>query len=249
VNRLWSALAGVVAAVALVLACSGLGSAADASAPSRSGTSTGTSTGTSAGAVVLMTQEFYQEARQRLNPGGVMASFIASSNQANQKMLVRTFRASFRYMMVFRGYAGLMLLGSEAPMKFRTSAIMKVFGSPAARADLANAPDYRPVPVTSWPSIIHRRLRLTDDHQVDAYAGPGPLLTDDHPLSEYFLIHDFDLRSKAFERRALQLALVVTSLLALLVISVALEALWRRMRPLPGMRSSLWPAPGGSARK
>ena len=193
----------------------------------------------SAGAVVLMTQEFYQEARQRLNPGGVMASFISWGNQADQKLFIRTFRASFRYMMVFRGTvfrgnAGLMLVGSEAPMSFRTSAIMKVFGSPAAQADLANAPNYRPVPVTSWPSIMHQRLWLAGDHQVDAYAGPGPLLTDDHPLSEYFLIHDFDLRSRVFERRALQLALVVTSLLALLVISVVLEALWRRMRPLPG---------------
>jgi spermidine synthase len=185
----------------------------------------------SAGAVVLMTHEFYQEARQRLDPGGVLASFLPYSAQS--KLLLRTFRASFRYMTVIRGPRpyGMYLLGSQAPMDFRSSAIMRVFGSRAAQADLAGAPDYGPVPVTSWPSIIHRHVWLTNG-QVDAFAGSGPLLTDDHPLSEYFLIHY--LRSKSgLPRSAFQLALVVTGLLILLVISVVSEALWRRRRPAP----------------
>jgi hypothetical protein len=39
-----------------------------------------------------------------------------------------------------------------------------------------------------------------------------------------------------FKRPALELALVVTGLLGLLVISIGLETLWRRrMRRLPGM--------------
>jgi hypothetical protein len=117
-------------------------------------------------------------------------------------------------------------------MILRASAIMHVFGSPAARADLAGAPDYRSVPVTSWPSIIHRLVWLRDG-QVNAYTGAGPMLTDDHPLSEYFLIQGF---GAGFKRPALELALVVTGLLGLLVISIGLETLWRRrMRRLPGM--------------
>jgi len=189
-----------------------------------------------AGAVVLMTHEFYQEARQRLDPGGVLASFIPYSGQS--KLLIRTFRASFRYMTVIGGPQpyGMYLLGSQSPMNFRTSAIMRVFGSRAARADLAGAPDYGPVPVTSWPSIIHRQVWLADG-QVDAYAGSGPLLTDDHPLSEYFLIHDLGLRSNQgqplSERPTLQLALAVTGLLGLLVIGVLSEAQWRWRRPAP----------------
>ena len=101
---------------------------------------------------------------------------------------------------------------------------MHVFGSPAARAYLAGAPDYRQVPVTSWPSIIHRLVWMTDG-QVNAYTGAGPLLTDDHPVSEYFLTQDFGV---GFERSALELALVVTGLLGLLVISIVLDTLWRR---------------------
>jgi spermidine synthase len=179
----------------------------------------------SAGTVVLMTQQFYQEARARLEPGGVLASFMPYSGPAMEKLVLRTFRASFRYVTVIHGPQpyGMYVLGSEAPMILRASAIMHVFGSPAVRADLAGAPDYRPVPVTSWPSIIHRLVWMTDG-QVNAYTGAGPLLTDDHPLSEYFLTQDFGV---GYERPTLELALVVTGLLGLLVISIVLDTLWR----------------------
>jgi spermidine synthase len=191
----------------------------------------------SAGAVVLMTRQFYQEARARLEPGGVLTSFIPYSGPALEKLLLRTFRASFRYVTVIHGPRpyGMYLLGSEAPMIFRASTIMHVFGSPAARADLAGAPDYRPVPVTSWPSIIQSLVWMRGG-QVNAYTGPGPMLTDDHPLSEYFLIQGYGV---GFKGPALELALVVTGLLGLLVISIVVETLWRRrMRRLPGMSSS-----------
>ena len=191
----------------------------------------------SAGAVVLMTRQFYQEARARLEPGGVLTSFIPYSGPALEKLFLRTFRASFRYVTVIHGPRpyGMYLLGSEAPMIFRASTIMHVFGSPAARADLAGAPDYRPVPVTSWPSIIQSLVWMRDG-QVNAYTGAGPMLTDDHPLSEYFLIQGYGV---GFKRPALELALVVTGLLGLLVISIVVETLWRRrMRRLPGVWSS-----------
>jgi len=188
-----------------------------------------------AAAVVLLTHEFYQEVRQRLRPGGVLASFIPYSGRPSQQMYLRTFRATFRYMTVIRSprYHGMYVLGSQAPMVFRASAITAVFGSRAARADLASAPDYGPVPTTSWPGIIQRLVWLTNG-QVDTYSGPGPMLTDDHPLSEYFLIRDLgpaaDRGSGKFERPALQLALVVTILLGILACGVVLETLWRPTR-------------------
>jgi len=188
----------------------------------------------SAEAVVLMTQEFYQEARQRLNPDGVLASYITWSRPETRKLLLRAFAASFPYVTVLQGgrvgaghnrdaalFSGLYLLGSDAPMDFRASTIMKVFGSRAAQTDLAGADNFRTVPVTSWPSIIDQRVWLTD-RQVDTYAGAGPPLTDDHPLTEYFMVHDFDLQWSAFERVALELAFTVTCLLVLLILGVTL---------------------------
>ena len=146
---------------------------------------------TSAGTVVLNTREFDEEAKQRLNPGGVVVSFLPyGAGVYDLKLFLRTFRASFPYMMVITGPRpfGYAEIGSDTPLAFNDRTIERVFGSQAAQADLANAPDYPAVPVTAWPAIINHHLWLEND-QVNATAGPGPLLTDDHPLSEYYLVH------------------------------------------------------------
>lgn len=183
-----------------------------------------------AGTVVLMTHEFYQEARRRLEPGGVLASFIPSS-RGFQKLFYRTFDRTFRYVTVIHGANpayGNYLIGSESPLKFSASAIEKVFGTPAAQADLNSAPDYSPVPLASWPAIIHNLVWLRGKKQVKAYAGPGPILTDNRPLSEYFLFQGYS--DISLTQPVINLAAVLAALLGLLVIGLLLDAL-RRARP------------------
>ena len=188
----------------------------------------------SAGTVVLMTHEFFQEAKERLNPGGILAAFIPYTPAPEQKLFLRTFRASFRYMTVIRGPRpyGMYLLGSDKQMIFTASSIEKVFGSAAARADLAGAPDYPRVPTASWPRVISS-LTLMRNNQVNAYTGPGPLLTDNAPMSEYFLLSGAGSWSSSmlwFEKPAFELALVVGGLLLLLVVIFAVDARFRRRR-------------------
>jgi spermidine synthase len=182
----------------------------------------------SAGAVVLLTQEFYQEASQRLTPGGVLATFIPKQGRQLEELILRTFRSVFPYMSVV--YAprafGTYVLGSRAPITFSRAAIRAVFGSPAARADLRGAPDFPARSTAQWVSIIRGSVWLTNN-QVNAYTGPGPLITDDHPLTEYFL-----LDGSSPGTMLLQLCLVVTGLLALLVIGAVVDsASRRRTRP------------------
>jgi len=180
----------------------------------------------SAGAVVLLTQEFYQEASQRLTPGGLLATFIPKQAPQLEKDILRTFRSEFRHMMVV--YApktfGTYVLGSQAPISFSSAAIQKVFGSPAAQADLAGAPDFAAHSATQWESIIHGNIWLTDN-QVNAYTGAGPLITDDHPLTEYFMLDGFGSGTASL---VLRLALVVTGLFALLIIGAVADSLSRR---------------------
>ena len=186
-----------------------------------------------AGTVVLMTHEFYQEAKDRLNPGGILGVFVTYTPKPEQQLFLRTFRASFPYMTVIRGPRpyGMYLLGSDMPMIFHPKSIDKIFGSPSAQSDLANAPDYPRIPTASWPRIISHLTWLQND-QVNAYTGPGPLLTDNDPISEYFLLKgagSWSSNQLPFERPAFKLALVVGGLLVLLVIGVAVDAwLWRR---------------------
>jgi spermidine synthase len=190
----------------------------------------------SAGAVVLLTREFYQEAVQRLAPGGVLTSFVPLSSTT---LLLRTFRASFKYVLVVHGPLpfGLYMMGSQSPITLQASAITQVFGSPAARADLAGAPDYGPVPTSAWPGIIHKLIWLTND-QVSGHVGKGPLLTDDHPITEYFLLSSFSRVANSgpvFERSAVETGLAVMCLLLLLIIGLSLSSrsAWRRRSRLP----------------
>ena len=188
----------------------------------------------SAGAVVLMTHEFYQEARDRLNPGGVLGVFIPYTPKPEQQLFLRTFRASFPYMTVIKGPRayGMYLLGSDMPMNFQSSSIEKIFGSPAAQTDLANAPDYPREPIASWPRIISG-LTWMQNNEVNAYTGTGPLLTDNNPISEYFLLKGTGSWSSPrlwFEKPASELALVVGGLLLLLVVIVAVDARFGRRR-------------------
>jgi predicted membrane-bound spermidine synthase len=180
----------------------------------------------SAGAVVLLTQEFYQEASQRLTPGGLLATFIPKQEPQLEKLILRTFRSAFRHVSVV--YApqafGTYVLGSQAPIAFSPAAIRAVFGSPAARADLRGAPDYPARSTTQWVSIVRGGVWLTDN-QVNAYTGAGTLLTDDHPLSEYFLLQGVGLGAASL---VLRLCLVVTGLLALLIIGAAVDSASRR---------------------
>jgi spermidine synthase len=181
----------------------------------------------SAGAVVLLTREFYQEASQRLTPGGVLATFIPKERPQLERLLLRTFRSAFRYMSVV--YAprpfGTYVLGSQAPISFTPAAISQVFGSSAARGDLRGAPDFRPRTTAEWTSIIRSSVWLTNN-QVNAYTGTGPLITDDHPLTEYFLL---DGASEGTEElAALRLSLVVAGLLGLLIIGAIADSASRR---------------------
>jgi spermidine synthase len=185
----------------------------------------------SAGAVVLLTQEFYQEAAQRLNPGGILATYLPLQPAPIQKMILRTFRSVFPYMTVVyephNNPGGDYILGSQAPITFSPAALQATFGSPAAQADLAGAPDF-PVESTAWwVAKIPASVRMTNN-QVNAFTGPGPLLTDDRPLTEYFMLADSDPRA---EPLPLRLCEVVTGLLALLIIGAAVDlALRRRTR-------------------
>jgi hypothetical protein len=81
-------------------------------------------------------------------------------------------------------------------------------------------------------SIIRGDVWLTNN-QVNAYTGPGPLITDDHPLTEYYLLPGSAVGPTLLVKR---LFLVVTGLLALLIIAYAADSALRR-RPRAGAGS------------
>jgi spermidine synthase len=185
----------------------------------------------SAGAVVLLTQEFFQEAAQRLTPGGVMTTYIPLQEKRLEQMILRTFRSAFPHMTVVYDprHTGAYLMGSKAPIVLGPAAIRSIFGRPAVRADLRGAPDYPARTTAQWVSIIRGSVWLTDN-QVNAYTGPGPMITDDHPVIEYFMLDGFGSATGRTRVLVHRLALVVSILLGLLVIAAAVDSALRRRR-------------------
>jgi spermidine synthase len=143
-----------------------------------------------AGSVVLYTAEFFREARQRLNPGGIFLLWIPYEGTVDEfKTHLRTFRSAFPHVDVVLSpnKTGVFLLGSDTPLVFNRARLETVLGSASAQSDLAIAPDDLKLDGAGWAREILAD-DLLNDAEVDAFVGPGPLITDDNPISEYFLL-------------------------------------------------------------
>jgi spermidine synthase len=144
----------------------------------------------SAGTVVLYTSDFFAEARARLKLGGVFLMWFPYLATLDEfKMHLRTFRSAFPHVKVVLspGGHGAYMLGSSAPLVFDAAYLASLLGSPSAQADFATAPDDPHLDGAGWATAIRSDDWITDS-AVDAFVGNGPVITDDHPVSEYFLI-------------------------------------------------------------
>ena len=155
----------------------------------------------SAGVSVISSREYYAAGRARLNPGGVMMQWIPWGQTLDEfKAHVRTFSAVFPKVLIAFGPGGygLFMLGSDQPIAFDPGNIRAVLGRPGVAADISSAfdsPIKDPRDVAGWGKRISSLVWISGD-AVPRFAGPGPLITDDRPLPEYFLLrHAFGPRS------------------------------------------------------
>jgi spermidine synthase len=144
----------------------------------------------SSGASVISSLEYYQAGEAHLNPGGVMMQWVPHSATLDEfKAHVRTFKAVFAHVTLVRGPGGYgtYMLGSDTPMTFDDAAIAEVLGRPGVLEDISSAYDSPEHTIEGWTARIHSLLGQSDA-ALDAFVGSGPLITDDRPLPEYFLL-------------------------------------------------------------
>ncbi len=84
------------------------------------------------------------------------------------------------------GY-GFFMFGSDDPMAFTDAAIADVLGRPGVLEEVSTAYDSRESTIEGWTARIHSLVWIADE-EVSAFTGDGPLITDDRPLPEYFLL-------------------------------------------------------------
>jgi len=96
------------------------------------------------------------------------------------------------------------MLGSDQPIAFTPAAIQEVLSRPNVVTDLSSAADSPEHTLAGWEARIPQLVWIQGD-QVPKFAGTGPLVTDDHPLPEYFLLrHLFGPKSPQIRPQLLQ---------------------------------------------
>lgn len=144
----------------------------------------------SSGASVISSLEYYQAGQRHLTRDGVMMQWVPfGAPEAELKEHIRTFAAVFPEVLVVRGVGGygFYMLGSDSPVELDPGIARTILARPGVLEDISSAYDAPVSDVDAWLQVIDRQTWLADD-AVTAYAGSGPLITDDRPRPEYFLL-------------------------------------------------------------
>ena len=144
----------------------------------------------SAGVSVISSREYYAAGKAALNPGGVMMQWVPWGQTVDEFMAhVRSFRAVFAEVLIAFGPGGygVFMLGSDEPIAFDSASIDAVLARPGVTEDLSSAYDSPEHDAAGWATKIPSLVWISG-RDVARVVGAGPLITDDRPLPEYFLL-------------------------------------------------------------
>jgi spermidine synthase len=123
-----------------------------------------------AGAGALYSREYFELVRKSLNDGGLVMQWNGGDSETEYKLLLRTFLSVFPHTTLW-GDGGLML-GSTTPFTIsRTNYEVR-------RQSFEQFP---------WDLATLQRIFVAGPEEAKAFAGDGPVLSDDRPVIEYFL--------------------------------------------------------------
>ena len=144
----------------------------------------------SGGVSVISTLEFYEAAKSRLTPNGVMMQWVPTGQTLDEFLAhVRSLLAVFPNVSLIAGAGGYgyYMIGSDGPVDLTDEAIRGVLARPGVLDDVNSAPDSQGRDVEEWVQVI-RGLTIASGDDLRTMVGDGPLITDDRPLPEYFLL-------------------------------------------------------------
>ena len=140
-----------------------------------------------AGASLLYSREFYAAVRPRLNEGGILQQWFPGGELGPAASVARALKESFRYVRVFPSIEnwGLHFLASDSPIQAASPDVLASRLPPAAAVDLL---EWEPKGSVRdfFDAILLREITVDD---VIASRKDAPVLTDDRPVNEYYLMH------------------------------------------------------------
>jgi len=130
-----------------------------------------------AGAGNLYSVEYYRLMRRVLNRHGIALQWIGSAGETEYKMIMRTFVTVFQHTTLWHG--GSLMVGSSRPLVLEEEAFLKKQALPQSKEAL-DAMGFK-----SFEALLSQYD--AGPAEIKAFLGEGPILTDDQPLTEYFL--------------------------------------------------------------
>jgi len=133
-----------------------------------------------AGVVNLYSRDFYELARARLRPGGLVAQWLPlpTQNDGDTRSLVRSFLDVYPHVSLWTTEIHEMLLvGSVAPLDLYVPRIVERFSRPEVASAL------RDVGISSAEALMG--TWITDRAGLETYAGGALPVTDDRPRIEF----------------------------------------------------------------
>jgi spermidine synthase len=138
-----------------------------------------------AGSSLLYAREFYDLAKRRLSPNGVVQQWFPGGPGLECQAIARSLTDSFPYVRAFKSVEGwgIHYLASMQPIHVPTATEAVARMSKVARADLM---EWQPQadPLTFWKDVLGREVPI----QELMSDNPKLVITDDHPFNEYYLL-------------------------------------------------------------
>jgi spermidine synthase len=132
------------------------------------------------GVVNLYSRDFYELAKSRLAPDGLLAQWWPLTTQSDEdsRSLVRSMLDAFPYVTLWSTeFHEMMLVGSRSPITINPEQICDRFATPSVQQALTE------VGVQSPQALL--ATYVTDRAGLESYGQGAPPVTDDHPLIEY----------------------------------------------------------------
>ena len=126
-----------------------------------------------AGAGALYAREYFELVRDALADGGLALQWNGAPTETTYKLIMRTFVSVFPHTTLWGD--GSLMLGSKQPFTFSASA----FEQRRANPQLGD--------LLEMNLEALRNSYVAGPREIARWLGPGPILTDDKPVIEYFL--------------------------------------------------------------